>query len=81
MARPSMLLCPVHACTNGRRRSQVMCPACWSRVPQFVKEDVYREFRSHPGSEAHRRAVFAAVRAASDSGSALESGSAANRKR
>lgn len=65
MTKPSRLrVCPVPACHHKRQSGHVLCSRCWFLVPADLRDHVWKLYRSARGSEAHRRACFAAIRAA-----------------
>jgi hypothetical protein len=57
--------CPVRACTTRVSPDKLMCRAHWYQVPKPIRDAVWATWRSGAGagSEGHRLACDAAVRA------------------
>lgn len=62
------LSCRVTGCHTRRRSSEVLCRACWYRVPKALRDEIWRLYRGPEsrGSRAHLEAIAAAVRIAED---------------
>lgn len=60
-SRPS---CGNPRCDRSRRRDHLMCPGCWSRVPEPIQRTILAEVR--PGSIRQTQAWTDAVDAAID---------------
>lgn len=54
--------CPIPGCSNKCKRSQVCCRRHWFKLPADKRAEIWRLYRSKPGSEKHRSAVFSAIR-------------------
>ena len=57
--------CPRNGCTTFVGSGKLMCGPCWKLVPQALQRAVYRAWDRGrgAGSQAHRAAVKAAIRA------------------
>lgn len=55
--------CPVAGCTKRRLEWQLACGACWKRVHMSTQREIWRLFRSAPGSDAHRKLCFETIAA------------------
>lgn len=56
--------CPVDGCKRSRRAQQIMCSTHWYQVPQWLRDQVWKAFREHPGSREHVAAIRSAIEAA-----------------
>lgn len=56
--------CPVHGCSAHRKRWALMCARHWYTVPKSLRDRVWKEYRSRPGSLPHRRACMDAIQSA-----------------
>lgn len=48
-------------CTSTHHDNQVACRTHWFRLPKEVRDEIWRLYRSAPGSMAHVSAVHAAL--------------------
>lgn len=62
-ARTDRRPCPVPGCTQLINPNMAMCRSHWNVVPGKLKQNVYHEYRHHPGQESHVQAVNLAVQA------------------
>lgn len=53
MRREARFLCPVAGCGGGRLRWQVVCRACWRRLPRDLRDRIAAH---RDRAEAHLRA-------------------------
>jgi hypothetical protein len=64
MVGPAGHYCGNPDCGNGRRAGDLLCRACWHRVPRPLRLHIWHLGDRAPGSPAHQRACAAAIRAA-----------------
>lgn len=53
--------CPVRGCTSKCGVNQVCCKTHWFQLPQARRDEIWRLYRSAPGSDPHRKAVMEAL--------------------
>jgi len=56
-------VCHADDCNNTRRRDQLMCRACWNRVPLPIQRAVYDAYNPKAGFRQSDEWVAAAERA------------------
>lgn len=56
-----MAKCSARGCKRDRGKDQIFCRAHWFGLPKSVRDEIWRLYRTEPGSDRHRRAVFAAI--------------------
>jgi hypothetical protein len=60
-ARSDRRKCPVTGCDALIPPHLAMCRVCWNLTPGKYKQQVYHEYKHHPGTETHLLAIAAAV--------------------
>jgi len=48
------------ACRCGKQKQKswhLLCPSCWGRVPQLLRDECYYEYKKAQGSEVHRKVI------------------------
>jgi hypothetical protein len=66
MTMASTVGCRANGCTRTRRRMDVLCRPCWYGVPEPLRDEIWRLYRTAQGSLDHLRAVAEAVRIAEE---------------
>ncbi len=51
--------CPV--CGRAIKGERIFCAKHWFQVPLRLRQQIWRLYRTQPGSTAHRRAVLEAI--------------------
>jgi hypothetical protein len=61
-----LTVCPVPDCGTSIDSSRLACRACWTRIPAELRAQVWITWKSGAGSgtDAHTRAIRAAISAA-----------------
>jgi hypothetical protein len=54
--------CPGKGCTAQLGADQVACRGHWFSLPKPLRDRIWQLYRREQGSDAHREAVFEAVR-------------------
>lgn len=60
--RVGKTLCAARGCTRGRSAGQIFCSTHWYQVPKELRERIWKLYRAEQGSDAHRSAVYQAIR-------------------
>lgn len=53
--------CPAKNCSAAIGTDQVACRTHWFKIPKPLRDQIWQLFRTKPGSDQHRNAVFAAI--------------------
>lgn len=53
--------CPIIGCDRAKADFHVCCSRHWAQVPRELRNEIWRLYRTEPGSDAHRTAVLAAI--------------------